>query len=245
MKILVLGSVAVCGADQRWLLLNASAQIAGQPLLEAAAAQGRIAGVVLLDAQPEHAAGLAALGRAHALNLYATPNVFEELVARQPPLHLGERGCTVRWHLLPVAGDVRSAAFRIERSDSLRCVAVDDGGWPAPYSPHRREAVVGDRIALLVEDVLEGQRLVYAPGSGAQAMPWMEGADCLLVDASACPLEHGELAAGAGFAAAGARRTVLVHLDDCDPRLHEGTQARRAADAAGIEVAHDGMEIVL
>jgi hypothetical protein len=45
----------------------------------------------------------------------------------------------------------------------------------------------------------------------------MAGADCLLVNASACPRE-------ATQPGAGERRTVLVHLDDGDPRLEEGME---------------------
>ena len=156
----------------------------------------------------------------------------------------------VRWHLLPVAGDVRSAEFRVEGLESLRLIAVDDGGRAAPYSPHRQEAVVGDSIALLVEDRIDGQRLVYSPGAvGPGAMPWMEGADCLLVNGSSCRRETAHAAQDAAccdsVAGFGARRTVLVHLNDCDPRLQDGSDERRAVDAAGIEVAYDGMEIEL
>lgn len=219
MKILVLGSgaAAVCGEEQRWLLLNASPRTAGHPLIEAAAAQGRIAGLVMLDARPEHLHSLAALRHGRTMALYATPSVFEELTARLPTNEFDDCGHGLRWHPLPVAGDVRSAEFHVDGAASLRCLAVDDGGWAAPYSPHRQEAVVGDSIAVLVEDLGDGQRLLYAPGSGTGALPWMAGADCLLVNASACPREAAQIGAGA-------RRTVLVHLDDGDPRLEEGME---------------------
>lgn len=219
MKILVFGSgaAAVCGEEQHWLLLNASPQTTGHPLIEAAAAQGRIAGLVMLDARLAHLHSLSALRHGRAMALYATPSVFEELTARLPTHELDDCGSGLRWHPLPVAGDVRSAEFHVDGAASLRCVAVDDGGLAAPYSPHRQEAVVGDSIAVLVEDLGDGQRLLYAPGSGAGALPWMAGADCLLVNASACPRE-------AESPEAGARRTVLVHLDDGDPRLEEGME---------------------
>lgn len=240
------GAIAVAGAEQRWLLINAAREIARHAQIEAAAQQGRIAGVVLLDAQPDHAASVAELSRHGALNLYATPAVFEELTCRLPMLGLPDGGGAVRWHLLPVAGDARSAEFRVEGLESLRFVAVDDGGWAAPWSPYGAEAVVGDSISLLVEDRRAGQRLVYSPAAGGGARPWMEGADCLLVAAAGCREAPAQSAPPElTLADTGARRTVLVHLDDCDPRLHEGSEARRAIDAAGIEVAFDGMEIEL
>jgi pyrroloquinoline quinone biosynthesis protein B len=240
------GAIAVAGAEGRWLLLNSASGTLRHPQIEAAVAARAIAGVVLLDAQLDHAASLLALVREQPLNLYATPGVFEALTSRLLPPALLEGGCAVRWHLLPVAGDVRSSEFRVEGLESLRLIAVDDGGWATPHEPHRREAAVGDSIALLVEDRAAGQRLVYSPGApGSAALPWMEGADCLLVNDSVCPLQAGLEPIDTPWAALGARRTVLIHLNDCDPRLQAGTEARRAADAAGIELAYDGMEIEL
>lgn len=240
------GAVAVAGAEGRWLLLNCAADTIRHPQIESAVAAGAIAGVVLLDARIDHAASLLALGHGQALHLYATPGVFEALTPRLLPPGLLDSGCAVRWHLLPVAGDVRSTEFRVEGLDSLRLIAVDDGGWAAPHDPHRREAAVGDSIALLVEDRVAGQRLVYSPGApGESALPWMEGADCLLVNGSVCPLWEGDEPIDTTWAALGARRTVLMHLNACDPRLQADSAARRAADAAGLELAYDGMEIEL
>lgn len=239
------GTIAVSDDQGRWLLLSAAPEIARHALIEAAAAEGRVVGIVLLDSQLEHAAGLAALSCVRPLSIYATPGVFEELTARLPLLGAPPFGGELRWHLLPVAGDVRCAEFLVEGMDSLRCTAIDDGGWAAPYSPHRREAVVGDGLSLRVEDRRSGQRFVYSPGRGVEALPWMDGADCLFVSGSSCPLEQGETALDARVASLRARRTVLVHLADCDPRLQEGSAAYRAAQASGLEVAHDGMEIQL
>jgi pyrroloquinoline quinone biosynthesis protein B len=221
------GAVAVASTEGRWLLLNCAPDTLRHP-------------------QIEHAASLMALVRGQPLNLYATPAVFEALTERLLPPGAFGGACAVRWHLLPVAGDVRSSEFRVEGLESLRLIAVDDGAWAAAHEPHGRDAAVGDSIALLVEDRVAGQRLVYSPGAaGHAALPWMEGADCLLVNGSACPLHAVRDPIDTPWAALGARRTVLIHLNDCDPRLQVGSEARRAADAAGLELAYDGMEIVL
>lgn len=241
------GTIAVAGGEDRWLLVNASPDIADDARIDAAAATGRIAGVVLLDAQLEHAGTLTRLARGRTLDLYATPGVFEELTCRLPLLGLHDGGGSLRWHLLPVAGDVRSAEFRVAGLESLRFVAVDDGGCTAPGLPCHREALVGHSIALLAEDRRAGQRLVYSPGASGGALPWMEGADCVLVNGSGCPMSGPRTSPDARFAATGARRTVFVQsaAADDDPRLREGDETRHGATPAGFEIAFDGMEIEL
>ncbi|WP_341888714.1 MBL fold metallo-hydrolase [Variovorax sp. YR752] len=224
------GTIAVAGDDDRWLLVNASPDIADDARIDVAAAAGRVAGLVLLDAQLEHAGTLARLARGRTLDLYATPGVFEELTGRLPMLGLHDGGGSLRWHLVPVAGDVRSAEFRVEGLESLRFVAVDDGGCAAPGSQRHPEALVGDSIALLIEDRRAGQRLVYSPGASSGALPWMEGADCLLVNGSGCPMSVPQPSPDARFAATGARRTVFLHFGD---------------DVEGLELAFAGMEIDL
>ena len=183
MKILVLdaGAIAVGDAHGYWLLLCAARAIAPHEALADAARDGRLAGVVLLDAQLDDTGGLAALCRTHPLALYATPGVFEELTARLPRLALPPLGVALRWHPLPVAGDRRHAEFGIDGMASLRGIAIDDGGCAAPWSPLRREAVVGDSLALRLEDRDSGQCLVYAPGRIVHVLDWIDGADCVLV----------------------------------------------------------------
>jgi pyrroloquinoline quinone biosynthesis protein B len=42
-----------------------------------------------------------------------------------------------------------------------------------------------------------------------------------------------------------ARRKVLIHINNSNPILDEGSAQRRTLDAHGIEVSYDGMEIAL
>ena len=184
MKILVLGAraVAVCADRDHWLVFNATAEAARHPTLQQAAREGRIAALVLTDAQPEHAAGLAALCHPRPLDLYATPAVFEALTGSAAWLGepVGAGPADLRWHPVAVAGDVRSVEFRIDgiAALSLRALAID--GPPG--------AAVGDCIALLVADRRDGQRLFFSPVlAGADALPWMQGADCVLVTGALQP----------------------------------------------------------
>ena len=43
----------------------------------------------------------------------------------------------------------------------------------------------------------------------------------------------------------GIARRIFIHINNTNPVLIEDSPERRAAEAAGWEVAHDGMEITL
>jgi pyrroloquinoline quinone biosynthesis protein B len=45
------------------------------------------------------------------------------------------------------------------------------------------------------------------------------------------------------IAGAGARRRILIHVNNTNPILREDGEARRTLDARGVEVAVDGMEL--
>ena len=42
-----------------------------------------------------------------------------------------------------------------------------------------------------------------------------------------------------------AQRKILIHINNTNPILNEDSEQRRTVEAAGIEVAFDGMEIAL
>ena len=271
-------SIAVSADGQSWVLLNASpdigTQIRNHPQLHPRDSELRhtpIKAVVLMDAQIDHVTGLLGLREGPCIDLYATPCVFEDLTTGLPLLNVLEHYCGTRWHMLPVAGEQTSAAFEIAGFPTLRFTALAIPGKAPPYSPHRREQVVGDNIALRIEDLADGRRLFYSPGLaevGEQELSWMRDADCLLVDGTFWQ-EHEMQAAGlsaktatemghlpqigsaerAGMVdvmrATSAQRKVLIHINNSNPILDEASAERRVLDANGIEVAYDGMEITL
>ncbi|SDE46383.1 pyrroloquinoline quinone biosynthesis protein B [Variovorax sp. CF079] len=270
-------SIAVSADGESWVLLNASPdigqQIRSHPQLHPR--QGLrdtpIKAVVLMDAQIDHVTGLLGLREGPCIDLYATPCVFEDLTTGLPLLNVLQHYCGTRWHMLPVAGDQVSAEFEIEGFASLRFTALAIPGKAPPYSPHRREQMVGDNIALLIEDRRDGRRLFYSPGLaevGNQELRWMSNADCLLVDGTfweedemqraglsgKTATEMGHLPQSASAVRTGmvdvmrattARRKVLIHINNSNPILDEGSPQRRVLEAHGIEVSYDGMEITL
>lgn len=270
-------SIAVSADGHSWVLLNASPDI-GQQIRSHAQLHPRqglrdtpIKAVVLMDAQIDHVTGLLGLREGPCIDLFATPCVFEDLTTGLPLLNVLQHYCGTRWHMLPVAGSQTRAEFEIEGFASLRFTALAIPGMAPPYSPHRREQVVGDNIALLVEDLTNRQRLFYSPGLaevGAQELQWMSEADCLMVDgtfweedemqqaglSAKSAAEMGHLPQARGATRAGmvdvmqtmsARRKVLIHINNSNPILDEASAQRLALDAQGIEVAYDGMEITL
>ena len=270
-------SIAVSADGESWVLLNASPDI-GQQIRNHSQLHPRqglrdtpIKAVVLMDAQIDHVTGLLGLREGPCIDLYATPCVFEDLTTGLPLLNVLQHYCGTRWHMLPVAGRETSAEFEIDGFGSLRFTALAIPGKAPPYSPHRREQVVGDNIALLIEDLADGGRLFYSPGLaevGEQELQWMCDADCLMVDgtfweedemqgaglSAKTATEMGHLPQTGSAARAGmvdvmnampARRKVLIHINNSNPILDEASAQRRVLRSHGIEVAYDGMEITL
>ena len=270
-------SIAVSADGQSWVLLNASPdigqQIRMQPRLHPrhGLRDTPIKAVVLMDAQIDHVTGLLGLREGPCIDLYATPCVFEDLTTGLPLLNVLQHYCGTRWHMLPVAGTQTRADFQIDAFPTLRFSALAIPGKAPPYSPHRREQVVGDNIALHIEDVADGRTLFYSPGLariGERELGWMNDADCVLVDGTFWHEDEMQRA-GLGTKAASdmghlpqqgfagqpgmvdalresaASRKVLIHINNSNPIHDEDSAPRRTLDSLGIEVAHDGMEISL
>ena len=270
-------SIAVSADGQDWALLNASPdlghQIRSQPALHPRGTprDTPIKAVVLMDSQIDHVTGLLSLREGPCLDLYATPCVFEDLTTGLPLLNVLQHYCGTRWHLLPVAGTQNRAEFTIDALPGLRFTALAIPGKAPPYSPHRRDPVPGDNIALLIEDLADGSTVFYSPGLaevGPRELAWMREADAVLVDGTfwqedempraglsqKLAREMGHLpqqgeADRPGMVAAmqaiDARRKVLIHINNSNPILDEHGAQRAVLDALGIEVAYDGMEITL
>lgn len=229
-----------------------------------------IRAVVLTDAQLHNVAGLLSLREGPGIEVYATPLVFEDLTQALPLLNVLESYCAVHWHMLPVAGATPVAPFSVVGFDALRFWAIAVPGLPPPHVRTRGDRV-GDRIAVQVEDVRTGQRFVFSPALstvGESELHWMREADCLMVDgtfwhedelreAGLSPLrasELGHLPQRAHGDRVGmldvlqtlpVRRKILTHVNNSNPILDVHGAERRALDAHGIEVAHDGMVIEL
>lgn len=252
------GAVAVSGDGQRWVLVNVSPGVAEQLSTDARLLRHRglpdaaVRAVVLTDAQVDHVTGLLGLRDGAPIHLYATPAVFEELTHALPVLPLLEHYCGVHWHVIAVAGESREAVFRVEGQPTLEFTAVATDGPLPPHAQRPSAPVVGETIALAVRDLVTGQRLFCARSlhdAGADAVEWMQQADCLLLgdDAIDPRLEAGEqVEAGEQLLAqldqVGARRKLLMPVPESglSAAVPAGVLARH-----GIELTADRMEIDL
>lgn len=263
-------SIAVSADGHRWVLINASPDVRQQVIgfdgLRAAPGtrQTGIAAVVLIDAQIDHTAGLTILREGAPLDVWCTRPVHEDLTTGLPLFKVLEHYCTVRWHEIALA----ETAFDIPQAPGLRFTAVPLESAAPPYSPHRNNPHPGDNIGLLIEDPGTGGRLFYAPGLGkigAGVTQAMAAADCLLVDGSffyedemqrmgvgrktAAEMGHLPQSGDNGMLALMAhypnKRRILIHINNTNPILDPDSEERAAVEAAGVEVAHDGLDIEL
>lgn len=264
-------SIAVSGDGASWVLFNASpdilAQIRRAPFLQPARAirDTAIVGVVLIDAQIDHTTGLLMLREGKPLEVWCTDEANADLTAANPIFQVLSHYCTVRRHRIVPDG---ATVFTIPGVEGLRFTATALKSKAPPYSPHREQSRPGDNIGVSIEDDRSGKRLFYAPGLGEiepHVRAAMEPADCLMVDGTfwtddemirlgvsekrARDIGHlpqsgpnGMIEALAPFTRA---RKVLIHINNTNPILDEDSPERAALARAGIEVAFDGMEILL
>ncbi|MFN2329457.1 MAG: pyrroloquinoline quinone biosynthesis protein PqqB [Chromatocurvus sp.] len=264
-------SLAVSGDGVGWLLINASPDILRQlerfPELQPARMprDTAIKAVLLVDSQIDHTAGLLML-REHAmpLEIYCTQRVYEDLTSGFPLFTVLKDYCGVNWHEIPVDG----SGFAIPGVPGLSFSCHAIAGTAPPYSPHRQMPAYGDNIALVMRNQSSGRAVFYAPGLASiepMLAPRMQVCDLLLLDGTcwsndelwqcgvgsrrAREMGHlpqsgpdGMLAALVDFPH---QRKLLIHINNTNPILNPSSPECRELRAAGVELAHDGMEFEL
>ncbi len=265
-------SIAVSGDGSEWVLLNASPDILEQlrntPILQPARElrDTAIASIILIDAQIDHTTGLYML-REHRRpwSVWCTPPVREDLTRGNPIFGVLSHYAGIDWHEIPLS----ASSFCPQGIVGLGFSALALSSNAPPYSPRRDRPVPGDNIGITITDFKSGKALFYAPGLGEmepQVWAAMEAADCVLVDGtlwtddemirlgastrSARGMGHLPLSGSGGMLEWLDRlprttRKILIHINNTNPILDEESQERVELDARGIEVAWDGMEIVL
>jgi pyrroloquinoline quinone biosynthesis protein B len=263
-------SVAVSADSKNWVLVNASpdilAQLKALPQLQPSRKlrDSGIIAVVLVDSQLDHTLGLGMLREGARLQVYCTASVRTDLMTGNPLFRILENYCGVDWHEIKLAG----AGFHIPGIEQIEFAVVPVTSKAPPYSPHRDAPREDDNIALMVTDLPNGRSLFYAPGLAAldhKVLDCMSRANCLLIDGTfwtddemirlgvgrkrAHEMGHLALSGESGMLSylrrLPATRKVLIHINNTNPILDEDSSERREVESAGVEIAYDGMEIVL
>jgi pyrroloquinoline quinone biosynthesis protein B len=265
-------SIAVNGGADSWALVNASPDILSQlratPVLQPGRAirDCAIAAIVLVDGQIDHTTGLYMLREAvRPWPLWCTDSAYADLTRGNPVLEVLSFYCGIDRRRIELGG----RGFVIEDLPNVRWRALPVASKPAPYSPNRDAPVAGDKIALVITDEVSGRAALYAPGLGAVDEDiWrsMQAVSCVLVDGTFWTddemirlgisqkraLDIGHLAqSGPGGMLEwlerlpSKTRRILIHVNNTNPILDEDSAERAELARRGIEVAWDGMEIVL
>lgn len=227
-----------------------------------------IAEVLLVDAQIDHATGLLSLREGCPLDVWCTPNVHQDLSGGFPLFPMLEHWQGgLNWRPIAIDDTHRQASFEVPSCPGLRFTAVALDSNAPPYSPRRGAPTPGDNIGLFIEDTDQGRSLFYAPGLGrpdGALRDWLARADCVMIDGTLWhDDEMGRLGIGektgsemGHLALAGERgliheldalpastRRILIHINNTNPILDEGSPERAELAAHDIEVAFDGMRL--
>ena len=264
-------SIAVSSDGVNWILFNASPDLLAQyksfaPLQPARAIRDTaIRSVVLMDAQIDHTTGLLMLREGRPLEIYCTGMVRDDLSTGNPLFKILGHYCGVNWHEVPIK---RGSSFPVIGAEELIFTAVASKSNAPPYSPHRDNPLEGDNIGMRIADPRSGKVLFYAPGLGEiepHLKPFLEEADVLMVDGTfwtddemirlglskkhARDIGHLPQSGGGGMIEVlkplKASRKILIHINNTNPILDEDSDERRQLAGAGIEVAYDGMDVML
>ena len=218
-----------------------------------------IGAVVLTGAEVDQVTGLLSLREREPFRLIALPPVQAALAAN-PIFGVLQEGMVER-----VAA---SAGEALEATPGVRVQLAPVPGKAPLYAEGDAPAIGGEGGETAAAFVAAGaSRIAYVPGCAHlrdALVRRLAEADVVLFDGTLFAddemiraevgtktgrrMGHMPIAGEGGslelLRALPARRKLYVHLNNTNPVLIEGSPERRQVEAAGIEVAHDGMELL-
>jgi pyrroloquinoline quinone biosynthesis protein B len=246
-------SVAATGDGDGWILLNASPDIRQQ--LEASSElhprRGRdtpIRAIVLTNGDLDHVLGLFTLRESTPLVIWATE-----------PVEAGLRGNTIWRTLERFPGQVTwrriELGREVEIGAGLSLTARPLAGKLPIHLEGRATPSAADNVGLWLR--AGSRRAAYVPG--ARSTEGIDKSDVLLFDGTFFEAdelaqqglggkraeEMGHIPVSQSLTLRSAARRIYTHINNSNPILRKGSPERARAEAAGWEIAHDGLEIQL
>jgi pyrroloquinoline quinone biosynthesis protein B len=249
---------------ENWLLLNASIDLR-QQILATSALQPKGAGrhspigaVVLTNAEVDSAAGLLALRERQPFVLFGTQatldaiganrmfDVVDPAVAPRRAVALGgqfEPLPGIKLELFAVPGKVplwleKGNVTTDEIGEGTVCVAVEAAGRRLVYAPGCARVTEDLHARIANADVLFFDGTLFADDEMI-----MSG----LGDKTGRRMGHMPVSGPGGTLEALARhaevRRILIHINNSNPILIEGSPEEATVRAAGWEIAYDGLEV--
>jgi pyrroloquinoline quinone biosynthesis protein B len=266
-------SIAVSADGDRWFLMNASPdlrqQIEAAPCLQPREGlrSSPIAGVVLTGGDVDAIAGLLTMRERQPFTVYATARIHQVLDAN-PIFEVLARDVVERRRI------AIGTQIKLARPDgSPSGLSVELFPVPGKLPLYLEQTAVAPSIVEGEETVgaaiTDGNhRLIFIPGCAGMTDTLarrLTGADVVLFDGTLWTddemlraglgaktgLRMGHMSVSgpngtlAAFSAIDVRRKILLHINNSNPILLDDSPERAIAEAAGWEVAYDGMEIGL
>ena len=228
--------------------------------------------IVLTNGDLDHTLGLLSLRESHPLAVYATERVRRGFTEGNVLYRTLERfPGQVTWRTLQPGREVALAGVDGQGSGLLIEAVAVPGKLPIHLERGVDAAGVGDardNIGLKIRDAATGRRLAYFPAAGGltpEIRKALADADCVFFDGTfwssdelpalglgtkrAEDMAHLPVGGEAGSLAAlrglSAPRRIYIHINNTNPLLRDNSMERKEAEAAGWEIAWDGMEVGL
>jgi pyrroloquinoline quinone biosynthesis protein B len=240
-------SVAVSADNERWFLVNASPdlprQIESTPALQPQPGSLRntpIAGVLLTNADLDHTLGLLLLRQQQTpVLVYASDATRSALDWLELLLHPfgGSTWRTASGDFNSLSNGLAFRAIELHKSNAFQ-LRDEVSGRAALIAPVVGELTAELRDAVSTSDVIlfdgtfwndDELRAVRRDARSAREMNHLP-----ISDSSLALLRHSP-----------ARRKIYIHINNTNPILMPGSRERALVQQAGIEIACDGLEIIL
>lgn len=253
-------SLAVTLDGERWAVLNASPDLgsqirATQALWPRRDRHSPISAIILSSAEIDHVAGLLTVRERQPFDLIALAPVLAAIEAN-PMLDVvpARRVAATESAPIALAGGLTAELFPVPGKAPLYL----EGGDP------QLESETGETAGIRISG--DGRSIVYVPGCAVlsdSVRREAERADMVFFDGTLFTDDE-MIGAGLGektgrrmghmpisgpggslawLASLPAARKIYTHLNNTNPALIAGSPERLAIEAAGIDVAYDGMEV--